>query len=149
MLVPGSHRPEIAVYPLRWGLGRYLSDHGTQFTSARFTAFLPRRRIRRRYGAIGKPGAPALDRWFRTLKDEFAREMFLFRPLVNLRRDLVSYVRWYNTERPHCSLTYRTPDEVFRGHRLRPAWRTERARLEVRLLGGNGRLPVLRLRPTA
>jgi len=126
-----------------------VSDHGAQFTSWRFTALLRRRRIRRRYGAIGKPGAPSLDRWFRTLKDEFSREMFLFRPLASLRRDLASYVRWYNTERPHCSLGYRTPDEVIRGRRLRPARRIERARLEVRLLGGDRRLPVLRLRPAA
>jgi putative transposase len=126
-----------------------VSDHGTQFTSARFASFLRRRRIRRRYGEIGKPGAPALDRWFRTLKDEFARELFLFRPLAGLRRDLVSYVRWYNTERPHCSLGYRTPQEAFRGRRLRRVRHAERARLEVRLLGGDRRLPVLRLRPAA
>ncbi len=126
-----------------------VSDHGTQFTSARFIALLRRRRIRRRYGAIGKLGAPALDRWFRTLKDEFAREIFLFRSLGSLRRDLASYVRWYNSERPHCSLGYRTPDEVFRGRRLRPTRRIERARLEFRPLAGYRRLPVLRLRPAA
>lgn len=106
-----------------------VSDHGAQFTSARCTAFLRRRHIRRRFGAIGKPGAVALDQVVPHLKDEFARELFLFRPLPGLRRDLACYVRWYITERPHCSLEYRTPDEVIprwptaarSAHRARPA----------------------------
>lgn len=126
-----------------------VSDHGAQFVSRRFAKLLARHKIRRRYGAVGKAGAPALDRWFRTMKEEFARGLLLFRPLRSLHRDLLRYVRWYNTERPHCSLAFRTPDEVFRDRPLRQRRAVPPAKLEVRLLGGDRRLPIFRLRPAA
>lgn len=136
----------------RHGRPRWVvSDRGVQFTSTQFKALLKRHRIRRRYGAIGRPGAPTLDRWWRTFKEEFARGMMLFRPTRMIERDVHRYVRWYNVERPHTSLGYRTPEEVFSGRRV--SARTPRARdtgvLEIRLLEGDSRLPILRLRRAA
>jgi len=99
--------------------------------------------------AVGKPGAPALDRWFRTLKGEFARGLLPFRSINSLARDLSRYVAWYNGERPHGGLAYRTPDEVFRGQARRTVRRIDSGVLEVRLRHGDPRLPVFRLRSAA
>ncbi|HLF92083.1 MAG TPA: DDE-type integrase/transposase/recombinase [Planctomycetota bacterium] len=126
-----------------------VSDHGIQFVSRRFTRLLTRQKIRRRFGAVGTPGAPALDRWFRTLKEEFGRGLLPFRSLPGIARDLSRYVAWYNSKRPHYSLGYRTPDEVFRGQAGRTVRRIDSGVLEVRLFHGDPRLPVFRLRSAA
>jgi len=126
-----------------------LSDRGGQFVSRRFTCFVRRRGILRRFGSRGQPGLPVIDRWFRTVKDEFARSLFLYRPTRMIERDLARYVTWFNASRPHWSHRNRSPDEVFFGRPPRHAGRVERATLRVRFLGGDRRLPVFWLRPAA
>ncbi len=126
-----------------------ISDRGRQFVARRFARTLHRWGIRRRYGPRAQPGLPVIDRWFRTLKDEFARTLFLYRPLGAIERDLTRYVSWFNGWRPHGSLSSRSPDEVFFGRpprRLRPV---KRATLHVRFLDGDRRLPIFTLRPAA
>jgi len=129
-----------------------VTDHGRQFTSGAFKRALARRGIRRRYGAVARTGSRGLariDRFWRTLKGEYARGLFLYRPLRSIERNLTSFVSWFNTERPHQALGHRTPDEVHLGRRRRRPRAITRGVLAVRFVGGDHRLPILRLRRAA
>jgi putative transposase len=59
-----------------------------------------------------------VERLWRTIKYE---EVYLYeyRTVAEARAHLVAYFRFFNEERPHQALGYRTPQEVFEG---RPAW---------------------------
>ncbi len=134
----------------RHGKPRWIiSDRGRQFSSRLFGAFLKRRRIRHRWGAVGRPGAPTLDRWWRTLKEEYARGLMLYLPIASLERKLSGYAAWYNVERPNSGLRLRTPEEVFRESPARKKRRVEAGELFVDFMGGDRRLPVFRLRRAA
>lgn len=136
---------------LRHGAPRHLvSDHGRQFRSAAFRRALRRRGIRRRYGAIGRTGSLALiERFWRTMKEEYASGLFLYRPVKTIERSLLSFVSWFNGERPHQALGMRTPDEVQVGRRRRRPRVMTRCVLAVSFIAGDRRLPVLRLRNAA
>ncbi len=124
-----------------------VTDRGRQFTSAAFTGALVRRGIRRRFGAVGQSGSIALlERFWRSMKDPYARGLFLYRPLQRVEDDLARYARWFNAERPHQGLGSRTPDEVHAGRRRSPQRVPARAALRVRYLGDDRALPILRLR---
>ena len=126
-----------------------LSDRGTQFRARRFRSFLNRRRIRRRFVAVGEPNLARIDRFWRTLKDEYARAMFLYRPIRAIERKLENYVHWYNRHRPNWAIGRRTPDEVHRDHIPRRKGPLESGALSVRLFQEDRRLPVFTLRPAA
>ena len=90
------------------------TDQGSQFTSEAFTGVLLR------YGiAISMDGrGRALDnifveRLWRSVKYE---DIYLkgYASLPELRQGLTEYFDFYNKERPHQSLRYRTPNEVYR-----------------------------------
>lgn len=91
------------------------SDQGSQFTSGEFTGRLKSADI-----AISMDGrGRALDnifveRLWRTVKYE---EVYLkeYVGLSAARENLGAYLRFYNTERPHQSLQYRTPAQVWAG----------------------------------
>jgi len=91
------------------------TDQGSQFTSREFTD-----RLRRREIAISMDGrGRALDnvfieRLWRSVKYE---EVYLnsYESVRELERRLDRYFRFYNEERPHQSLQYRKPFEVYRG----------------------------------
>jgi transposase InsO family protein len=53
-----------------------------------------------------------LERYWRSMKEEYANGFSLFRPLASIQPDLAAYVEWYSSERPHQSLGGRTPDEA-------------------------------------
>lgn len=90
------------------------TDQGCQFTSAAFTGVLKANDI-----AISMDGrGRALDnifveRLWRSVKHE---DVYLkgYATLPELRRGMTEYFVFYNTERTHQSLDYRTPDEVYR-----------------------------------
>jgi putative transposase len=90
------------------------SDQGSQFTSAAFTGVLMREGV-----AISMDGrGRALDnifveRLWRSVKHE---DVYLkgYANMAELLVGLSEYFAFYNTERPHQSLGYRTPDEVYR-----------------------------------
>ena len=93
------------------------SDQGCQFTSEAFTAVLKVQGI-----AISRDGrGRALDNLFverlwRSVKHE---DVYLkgYADVPELLLGLTDYFVFYNTERSHQSLDYRTPDEVYRaGH---------------------------------
>ena len=85
-----------------------LTDHGSQFYSIRqgestFTQFCLEKGITHILGGIGKPTTLGkIERWFRTYDQEHDR--------FQLHRKFVNY---YNYERPHMSLNYKTPAEVY------------------------------------
>ena len=153
-----------------------ITDHGPQFIADRFEAWLDRRKIERRLGAIGKYGSLAvIERFIRSLKAECTRLL----PIVPLAqaafgRELDTYLAWYNAERPHSRFDGRTPDEIYfnrlsacRKPRYEPRERWPRqsrcagvqapirgkpgAKLELSVahLGGRKHLPVVTLRRVA
>ena len=134
----------------RHGKPRWVvSDRGSQFTAKRFRRYLRRRRIFRRYAHVGNANLARIDRFWRTLKEEYARGLFLYRPIRTLERDLGRYALWHSRWRPHGGLGGITPDEIHAGkprHRLRAVQEGE---LEVSHQGGDRRLPVFRLRRVA
>jgi putative transposase len=133
------------------GAPRWLvSDHGPEFTSRVVSRFLTRRGIRRRFGAIGTTGSLALlERFWGSMKREYARGILLFRPHRTIERQLRAYAQWANAERPHQGLGQRTPDDVFYGRAPTPPRRVEAGTLSVDLIDGDHELPVLRFRAAA
>jgi transposase InsO family protein len=129
--------------------GWLVSDRGRQFRSERFRTLLARQGIRRRFAALGDPNLSRIDRYWRAMKDEFARGLFLFKPLRALERQLRGYARWHATERPHQGLGHRAPDDVHAGRTRRRIRHLERGFLEVTFIDGDRRLPVFRLRSVA
>jgi putative transposase len=93
------------------------SDQGCQFTALAFVSMLKQENIRISMDGRGR----ALDnvfseRLWRTVKYE---EIYLrdYTDGFDARDYLDRYFRFYNEERPHQSLDYRTPHEVYFGER--------------------------------
>ncbi len=91
------------------------SDQGSQFTSEKFTGELQARQI-----AISMDGRGRcmdnifIERLWRSLKYE---EVYLkdYSSVTEARASLESYIRFYNQERLHQSLDYRTPAALYKG----------------------------------
>ena len=89
------------------------TDQGTQFTSEAFTGVLKSHDIRISMDGRGR----ALDnvfveRLWRNVKQE---DLYLkgYETAVEMTRGLAEYFQLYNTARPHQSLGYKTPAEVY------------------------------------
>lgn len=99
---------------LRWGVPEiFNTDQGVQFTSQAFTQRLEQAGIRISWDGRGR----ALDnifveRLWRTVKWE---EVYLkeYGSVADAAASLHRYFRFYNEERPHQSLGYHTPAQVF------------------------------------
>ena len=127
-----------------------VSDHGTQFTAGEFRRALRSLDIGHRYGALHRTGSIArMERFWKSLKEEFVRGLALYRPLVSIERSLRYYAVWFDAERPHQGLDQRTPDEVFFGHSTRADCVPRDSVLAVQCVGGDHGLPLLRLRSAA
>ena len=91
------------------------SDQGSQFSSEKFTGELQARQI-----AISMDGRGRcmdnifIERLWRSLKYE---EVYLkdYASVTEARAGLQSYIRFYNQERLHQSLDYRTPAALYKG----------------------------------
>jgi len=91
------------------------TDQGSQFSSEAFTKILEQNDIR-----ISMDGRRSyndnlfIERLWRTVKYE---EVYLkdYQDGREARHSLCSYFHFYNTERPHQSLGYRTPSEIYAG----------------------------------
>ncbi len=151
----GEPDAELTCRLVREAIGRHgsprwvVTDRGLQFRARRFKALLRGRKIRRRYAALGDANLARIDRLWRTMKDEFARGLLLHRRLAKIERQLRTWARWHNSERPHTSLGYRTPDEMHEGRRLPRRLHGVACALQVRFLDAETRLPVFRLRRAA
>ena len=91
------------------------TDQGSQFTSAAFTQVLLTREIQVSMDGRGR----ALDNVFvervwRSVKYE-CTYLHQFETVSELRKTLDKYFEFYNSERPHQSLEYKTPKEVYFG----------------------------------
>ena len=97
------------------------SDQGSQYTSAEFTGRLLAKGISISMDGKGRAFDNILtERLWRTVKYE---EVFLkeYGSMAEAKKDLARFFGWYNEERPHQSLGYQTPDEMYYGRVLAPA----------------------------
>jgi putative transposase len=91
------------------------TDQGVQFTAGAFTA-----RVERAGAKVSMDGRGRcldnvfVERLWRTVKYE---DVYLrgYETVAELERGLAAYFRFYNHDRPHQSLGYRTPAEVHAG----------------------------------
>jgi putative transposase len=98
----GKGRPDI-----------FNTDQGAQFTSEAFTGLLEKHGVRISMDGKGSYNDNLfIERLWRTVKYE---EVYLkaYQDGRDARIGLGNYFRFYNTERPHQALGYRTPAEVF------------------------------------
>lgn len=89
------------------------SDQGSQFTSDLYTEYLKNENIRQSMDSKGRwIDNVAIERWFRSLKTEniYIHEYLTPRAL---RIGIRDYIQEYNTERPHQTYDYLTPQEVY------------------------------------
>jgi putative transposase len=89
------------------------TDQGAQFTSEAFTGILEQHGVRISMDGKGSYNDNLfIERLWRSVKYE---EVYLkaYHDGREARVSLVNYFRFYNTERPHQALGYRTPAEIF------------------------------------
>jgi len=89
------------------------TDQGSQFTSEAFTGLLERHGVRISMDGKGRYNDNLfIERLWRTVKYE---EVYLkaYQDAREARVGIGDYFRFYNSTRPHQSLDYRTPAEVF------------------------------------
>ena len=89
------------------------SDQGSQFTSLEYRALLAG--IGTRQSMDGKArwvDNVIIERWFRSLKTEYIY-INEYRNPRELRKGISTYVEQYNQIRPHQSLDYQTPHQVY------------------------------------
>jgi putative transposase len=89
------------------------TDQGSQFTGGQFTRVLERHGIRISMDGKGSHNDNLfIERLWRTVKYE---EVYLkaYQDGREARAGIGNYFRFYNNERPHQALGYRTPAEVF------------------------------------
>jgi len=89
------------------------TDQGAQFTSERFTGRLEREQVRISMDGRGRVFDNIfVERFWRSVKYE---EVYLkeYGDPGEARDGLREYIRFYNRERPHQALEYRTPAEVY------------------------------------
>ena len=96
------------------------TDQGSQFTSGEFTQSLQEHEVKISMDGKGRYRDNIfVERLWRTVKYE---EVYLkaYTNASEARRELGAYFRFYNNQRPHQALGYRTPAEVFHQARNAP-----------------------------
>jgi putative transposase len=89
------------------------TDQGSQFTSQEFVGILESSGIKVSMDGSGRyVDNLFIERLWRTLKYE---EVYLkaYQDAVEARRELTKYIAFYNLERPHQALRYKTPAEEY------------------------------------
>ncbi|MBK8977676.1 MAG: DDE-type integrase/transposase/recombinase [Planctomycetes bacterium] len=145
-----------------------VADKGKQFFCATFRNWCARRRIRPRFGAVGRQGSIAVvERFIRSMKSECTRRIRVPFDLRSMRDEIGAYATWYNEHRPHQALDGRTPSEAHGAtaspartvaFEPRPRWpvsndddvtRVRDLRLHVTHFDGRRHLPIVELSPAA
>jgi putative transposase len=152
-----------------------ITDKGRQFWCAGFKKWCRRKKIRPRFGKVGRYGSISLiERFIGSFKVECVRRISVPLRRVEAHEEFGLWLRWNNQHRPHQALNGRTPDEVWFGRppenekprlETRRNWprdslcampwapidgrRGARVAIEVRHFGGRKHLPVIRLTRTA
>jgi len=89
------------------------SDQGSQFTSDEYIALLREHKIRQSMdGKARWVDNVIIERWFRSLKTEHIHIVEYTSPR-ELRSGIKEYIREYNYDRPHQSLNYKRPCQVY------------------------------------
>ena len=91
------------------------TDQGSQFTSLEFTQVLPEHGVKISRDGKGRYSDNIfVERLWRTLKYE---EVYLkaYSNSTEAGKEVGAYFRFYNDQRPHQALGYRTPAEMFHG----------------------------------
>lgn len=94
------------------------SDQGSQFTSNEFQNILTENGIKVSMDSKGRAiDNIYIERYFRTLKYE---DIYLnnYETIQQARIGILRFTNFYNTERFHSSLEYKTPDEVYFGNNV-------------------------------
>jgi len=97
------------------------SDNGAQPCSKRFVEYLGTAGIRGQYTGYGAPDDNAyVERVIRTIKEE---EIWLnqYECWAEAHQAIDQYVKFYNEERIHSALEYRTPNEFASAHKTQKA----------------------------
>jgi len=117
--VSNSMSADFCVEALEEALARYgapeifNTDQGSQFTDDDFTAPLLARGVRVSMDGKGRwVDNVFVERLWRSVKYE---DIYLhaYETVREVRAALTTYFRFYNVDRPHQSLDYRTPDEMY------------------------------------
>ncbi len=91
-----------------------ICDKGVQFWCGGFKVWCRRRKIKPRYGAVGKHGSIAvIERFIGTMKREGTHRLLIPLRRATFRNELQLFVAWYNAHRPHSALDGCTPHEVY------------------------------------
>jgi putative transposase len=91
------------------------TDQGAQFTSTDFIGELAERKVQISMDGRGRYlDNIFIERLWRSLKYE---EVFIkaYGAVIEARRSIGKWLEFYNDERPHQAMNYRTPREVFEG----------------------------------
>jgi putative transposase len=98
----------------RYGIPEILnSDQGSQFTSDEFTQILINKGIKISMDSKGRAlDNVYIERFWRTLKQE---DIYLnrYETMPEARIGINKFLYFYNTQRLHSSLEYKTPDEIY------------------------------------
>ncbi len=95
--------------------GIFNSDQGSQFTSQAFTGCLIRNEVSISMDSCGRAYDNIfVERLWRTVKYE---DIYIrgYETILQAKDGLGKYFNFYNTERPHQSLGYKTPWEIYSG----------------------------------
>jgi putative transposase len=98
----------------RYGIPEiFNSDQGCQFTSEEFTQILTSKGIKISMDSQGRAlDNVYIERFWRTLKQE---DIYLnrYETMPEARIGINKFIYFYNTQRLHSSLEYKTPDEIY------------------------------------
>ena len=92
------------------------SDNGAQPCSKKFVEFLNKAGVKGQYTGYDSPDDNAyIERVFRTIKEEeiWANE---YESFADAHKAIEDYVQYYNEERVHSALEYKTPNEMAATH---------------------------------
>lgn len=91
------------------------SDHGPEF-SKHFTTFIEAKGTRHRHCRVRKPNDNAhVERFNRTIQDEMETDIQRFKTdIPRLNKSINQYLRYYNNERLHMGIEFKTPAQVLR-----------------------------------
>ena len=89
------------------------SDQGAQFTARAFTSTLKQAKVQISMDGRGRCYDNIfIERLWRSLKYELIY-LKAFDDGHHLSQEVTTWFHWYNRQRPHQSLNYRTPDEIY------------------------------------
>lgn len=90
------------------------SDHGSEF-SKWFTKVIKHRGISHRHTRVRKPTDNGhIERFIQTLQKDCLNRVP--RTMKSWQKEIPEFIRYYNNERPHMALNYKTPMEVVRSY---------------------------------